>query len=362
MSNQFPKYADPPSSAPASTSNPASEGNNLRFKIDIQSLSLGCTIPPGSNLGLQLGVPPRPNTSSQSQPRHQTNQQQYPQNPQTASNPIHDQCPVAPDSSSSTPSNPSSSSNRDTNTAQSHPPFPQRQNANPPPNPNPNLNPNPNPDATFGIGPETLLLGLATSFIQRLERVERDLADERRLNAEYRGMIDEMKNKVDSLQNPHGLKQGAQRVDDDAGLTASGGGRRSKGKSKDEREEAETGQRSPLLVPSQGTFNLKPPSQTPVPASLTDRSTPQMYHVTEDRQYDTRKDQLESEDIDEDDEWRRDKAESERTTGQIQTANQPHPLPAAEDGGEDEDEDDPSGLGLDDDQAILYGFKPRYRS
>ncbi|OCF72664.1 hypothetical protein I204_07047 [Kwoniella mangroviensis CBS 8886] len=266
-----PNYFSSSSSLPKGpVRTPTNGPEAMKLQLNIQSLSLDCSIPLGSNLGLQVAVPPAPDTAPQQQHQQQNNtsipSQSY---------------PPAPDPASAA-----------TSTAQSSSSAP----------------------SVSGFGPETILLGLANSFIQRLERVERDLTEERRVNVDYRNTIQRLEERLNQLENT--MKDGENHNQNSNG-TGNGDVRNG--------------------IPQNREYVLDPPSQIPIPTSLPTRTTPQRYTATQE---------IEPDAIDERDTW---------------TSPQPHPYQGVPTGEEEEEEemDDPTGLGLDDDQAILYGFKPR---
>ncbi|KAK6904347.1 hypothetical protein I203_105159 [Kwoniella mangroviensis CBS 8507] len=262
--SQPPNYSSSSSSLPKGpVPTPTNGPEAMKLQLNIQSLSLDCSIPLGSNLGLQVAVPPAPGTAPQQQ--HQNNP------PTSTSQPVPSTSTNQPQSSSS-------------------------------------------PSSAPAFGPESILLGLANSFIQRLERVERDLTEERRVNVNYRNTIQRLEERLNQLEN--NMKDGENHNQNSNG-TGNGDVRNG--------------------IPQNREYVLDPPSQISIPTSLPTRTTPQRYTATQE---------IEPDAIDERDTW---------------TSPQPHPYQGVPTGEEEEEEemDDPTGLGLDDDQAILYGFKPR---
>ncbi|WVW79289.1 hypothetical protein I302_101256 [Kwoniella bestiolae CBS 10118] len=245
----------PPAPAPAPASTSTNGPESMKLQLNIQSLSLDCSIPLGSNLGLQVAVPPAPG----SQPTQ---------------------------NNTSPPQQPASST--------SHPPPGSNQ-----------LQSN----STFG--PESILLGLATGFVQRLEKVERDLEEERRINVGHRSTIERLETRLNRLElsvRPGETSTADQKIDTQLPPSFA------------------TSQ-----IPQNREYQLNPPTQISIPTALPARTTPQSYTV---------KQEIEPEEVDHD------------------TWDQRQPQLGREEEFDDVP-DDPTGLGLDDDQAVLYGYKPR---
>ncbi|WVQ63962.1 uncharacterized protein L199_002120 [Kwoniella botswanensis] len=261
---QPPNYSSSSSSLPkGSVPTPTNGPEAMKLQLNIQSLSLDCSIPLGSNLGLQVAVPPAPGSAPQ---QHQNNP------PTSTSQPVPSTSTTQPQASSSPPSAPV-------------------------------------------FGPESILLGLANSFIQRLERVERDLDEERRVNVEYRSTIQRLEERLNVLEE--NANNGQNQKQNHRGGGSGDGACRNE-------------------TPKNREYKLDPPSQIPIPISLPTRTIPQRYTATQE---------IEPDAIDERDTW---------------NSPQPHSHQGIRSSREEEEEmDDPTGLGLDDDQAILYGFKPR---
>ncbi|WWC91263.1 uncharacterized protein L201_006206 [Kwoniella dendrophila CBS 6074] len=239
------------SSDPPLTAKPSSNTDQgIKLQLNIQSLSLDCSIPSGTNFGIQLGVP-----------------------------------------SNSSQSSNEGSSNHSTNTNESKSTTTQNQNRN---------------QNNCNLNPETFLLGLAISFINRLEKVENDLNEERKLNRVYREKIDKLQYRLDRLDY-HPI--GDTKVPDDVTLKVA---RNRKGKDEEEIEiqpedidDKEFWQSELHKLSDQQSINIKEKSNNAT-----------------------------GEEEEEEEEDKKDESDNE--------------LP-----------DDPTGLGLDDNQAILYGFKPR---
>ncbi|WRT69011.1 uncharacterized protein IL334_005993 [Kwoniella shivajii] len=249
-SSPSPKHPDstpPPSSA---NHRPASSpgDNGLKFQLNIQSLSLDCSIPPGSNIGIQLGIP---GTTSTGNP---------PQTQSTCSNHV--------------PS---------TSTSQA-----QNMSSNPA-----NLDP--------------LMWGIAQGYIQKLDSLEKSLSEERISNVKLKEEVERLNDRVNSLQ---GRKNYEDKIPRDNHHTEDhdGGG-------------CHQDQKSSLNQRHPNIFD----KEMDVPRTLSERESHTHTSSTSVPPLPPKpQHEIKPDDIDENESW-----------------------------------DDPSGLGLDDDLAVLYGFTPK---
>ncbi|WWC73142.1 uncharacterized protein I206_107108 [Kwoniella pini CBS 10737] len=283
MSNEIPKYSNSNSNSSQTPSNDNENSNSnyegIKFKLDISSLSLDCSIPLGSNLNFQLGIPQSTSTNQQN----------------SKSSHFH---------TGTTSSNPITVESQSNKTFQ-------------------------NDSIPSNINSELFLLNLVNSFINRLENVERELEKEKNINKEFRIQIDDLKDKLNNLNIIDNSIESIMKKD--------------------------------LILKQDQSYKSPKPSKEDYMKnefliSPSEYNSSQM-NKNQKEEFQLQKDHIEPDKIDENECWQ-DDSEYIKSEQEVKSDSN---FIKAENKNEDFEEDDPSELGLNDDQTILYGFKPKQK-